>query len=1475
MASIHPSINAKPKPGFCRCLPSLRSCYPAFVKRRIQARKEQKEARDSDEVLMHLPYGLDKFGKEIFVEILQIGIKESFTTQEIRTGKAVSVSIQHEGNGRKVIWGNANAPLYARFGKSFVEDVRMVNRTINFDSEDETTRSTLRQMHSLAPTPEATKPDAAASAAASAASAKAIAATAVSTAAAVAKVYHDNTVKTLTEPCKLSNSAVSVAVPRSAAPAAAPAKRVVDARKVFYSHSAASPTAKGHMEAFIAGTLFDPKGKLPNERAGFRIVSAEELHGELKVKTWWPSTVWYAKQNKGMGNYVVVARHSLIALNTAVDNGYDLRVVTDSKTTDVGVYGRDNRKDKTDKAAVLPSFDMAKAKCLADALPKPLIDAYYKSFGLKCAPPDPAILYDFLLVPCEWDMSVAQLRAAASCWGPALGKQVRMRAFDFFNSDRNGVTCGLIPDTPENRKRSFDHGFITSCVSNSHGGSSSIGYHGDKAVFIHLGKRNEQFNYGISGAVAQQLENYWCGRPACDATDVGFRNFQAATKRNIKSCEKIMDLYTPELVGNEPMPGVVDLFVDSLLPPKDLLPSPPKGLLQSSALEMPIGSKASNTMRHAVARSKGAEGLKRLAAKDYNKARSLVRAFKVATNASSSTMAMLYYWIDGGGEEDYSWRYTTKEEEDFKAEWNDVENEYDDWVQQAYWGGEEELPDFDYDSGPEAFIPPFQRFVRRGRDAARDEVDETALGKPEPVKHCPQRILKMTQRLMYSHQPFAEEQPLQSAPSAISSPSALAPLMEGVEAEPLSSPISSPSALAPVMEDVEAEPLSEAPGAPEPPLLETPPVPLPVDDETPHNSTMHCFKMRVDKPRLMQQQGRSPFWIPRRRKSEPESPQQQMTVTQVSEEYLQAKAYTYATNIRDCISAIEGQASDAHAFDKLMHSFIGENPEKLKRISKRDYFESCAKLDLRGIQNQSEYWQQFIAPNIVPASSVQGATKVKNMTAKARATHSGKISKFKEPVFDGLFKQFKEWNWDEETNQARGVWPPQGPGAVCESLDNTLKENTKALPLDPRTVPQLASGYPAAVMDLDEDMYSWIKRNLEDLMMEKGCGWHLPGCRSKGEFCESMTCIPTILTKLTLVLATNLEWMAQLSPWDLYQAGLVMPEILKTKGEATKRSKQQEKRWRVIWQTCITQELLCRLIHGDQNTAETAAYQNGFTHTEEFPTFGNATGMGHHTPGLHETKAALLRLIRDDVGCAADRKAWDLSITRHLWYAEGQLRAILAAAGGAPPVFQDAQLKMSMLLSAHVVQVGQFVYQVDIFGLVGSGIFSTASSNGKLNQLLALDYPIHQLPAHHIVTYSDYHRYLSLVMGDDSVMRGGYRGMEGFIKHHALRGVQVTGATKDETPGPISDMTKVPFTSHLYDLVNPHTHPGVFDNTTKLAWRLALINKVSRDQAMGVLFAVRYTPYVSVVREMLAAINPEFKDLHYEDGVGFNLDGFL
>lgn len=251
-------------------------------------------------------------------------------------------------------------------------------------------------------------------------------------------------------------------------------------------------------------------------------------------------------------------------------------------------------------------------------------------------------------------------------------------------------------------------------------------------------------------------------------------------------------------------------------------------------------------------------------------------------------------------------------------------------------------------------------------------------------------------------------------------------------------------------------------------------------------------------------------------------------------------------------------------------------------------------------------------------------------------------------------------------------------------------------------------------------------------------------------------------------------------------------------------------------------------------------------------------------------------LIGDDVGCAADRKGWDMSVTRHLWMGDARLRAILCDAGGAPPEYQEAQIKMGLLLSAHVVQIGSYLYQIDTFGIVGSGILSTASSNGKINQLLALDFAVHKLPPEVLIPLiEEIKALLSLVMGDDSVTKGCPPDISEFVAHHANRGVEVTGAEKGEDPGPIKDMSAVPFTSHAYNLTTDAQPAAVFENVQKLAWRLALVKSLRKEQALGVLFAVRHSPHRDVVRAMIAAANPELADLDYTEGAGISLDSFL
>lgn len=944
------------------------------------------------------------------------------------------------------------------------------------------------------------------------------------------------------------------------------------------------------------------------------------------------------------------------------------------------------------------------------------------------------MLYDLVLVPCTWNLSKAGLRSARTDFGRAIGHSLHMRAFDYENKQRNGVTCGIVPDNAENKESVRSCGVVTHQIANSKGGSSSFAWEGDSICLMHVGSKGNNLNYGIPGPVLRQLEGRWLGRDPLKSADIGFKRFLQDMRSKAEAAEKIVDQYSPEIVGDRAKDPLADMIVDAMVGPGAILEA------------VTAGTKTDNARRHAAG-----SYIHSLAKKDYNRARKLVKEFKLASNVSGTAMQQLYYWMDHGDDEEYDYRFTDRETQQMEADMAEVENEFSNWLEEMLWG------------------------------ESLGALQQTPV--PQPV--APQPPAKVVKPPACLHSPMTVTLPV---------------------------------------------PCSLVVGT-----IIPPPKPAPG----------------------LEAHGKD------------------LTVIQVADDFLNQAVPEYATSVKDCTAHDCADKVECCEFDNFVASFL-TNPDKLHTTTMDELIDLCSEHPMSGKLTHSEYWQLYIGNNVVPDGPTNGARKLPHATPKAWVKANGTTKAFVEPKFEGLFAEFHEWNWDQAKHQAKGVWPPTGPKHIGDSLAAQLKDRSEACPLDPRTVPTLAKGYLAHVWQKNESVHNCIRRHLDALIMDKGVGWHMPpGINTKRDFIESMSCIPSVLVKLIMVLTISTKWLATATPWQLYQAGFIMPEILKTKLEAHKRAKVDTKRWRLIWQTCITQEIVSRILHCDQNSAEVAAYQAGFTHSPEFPTFGNATGMGHHDEGLHHTREAMKRLIGDNNGCAADRKGWDMSITRHLWMADARMRALLASAGGAPEGFQEAQIKMGLLLSAHVVQIGTYLYQIDTFGIVGSGILSTASSNGRINQLLALDYFIHSLPAGYEPTDDEIKKFLSLVMGDDSVMAACPNDVKGFMKHHADRGVEITGAEKGEDPGPIKDLSAVPFTSHNYDITTDNQPAGIFDNVEKLAWRLALVKSLRKEQAMGVMFAVRHSPHREVIRSMIAASNPELGKIEYQEGAGISLDSFL
>jgi len=607
-----------------------------------------------------------------------------------------------------------------------------------------------------------------------------------------------------------------------------------------------------------------------------------------------------------------------------------------------------------------------------------------------------------------------------------------------------------------------------------------------------------------------------------------------------------------------------------------------------------------------------------------------------------------------------------------------------------------------------------------------------------------------------------------------------------------------------------------------------------------------------------------------------------------NDQFLDADALQYAKHIDECETIPPATADEVRAFDALVTEVL----DKINTMTMDEFYQKTSDLQISGHVRDSHYFKVALDTHIVPADKITRDSPLKFARAMAHARSKGSNgAPMKEPLKEGLMATHADICWDSVNDEAHAVMPPTTAKAVIDSLNVQFKDRSRCKPLHPATMHILASGYPAVEWTGDITVQDAISDVFRSLILCKGVGWHLrPGITSKAQYvADAMSRVETV-TRLAMLMVTPYDILSHASPWELYQCGFVLPEVLKVKKEAHKRSKVREGRWRVIWQTCISAEILCRFVHGKQNSAEVCAYQNGLTHSAEFPTFGNATGMGHDDIGLARTAAAIRRLIEllTAAGFAADRKGWDLSITRALWVADGLLRAYLAEAGGCPPSLIEAQLKIALILSAHVVHIGSMLYAVDILGIMGSGTLSTAASNGHMNMGASIDCAVnkllHDLKFQALLADQKWEEmvvyvrdYLSLVMGDDSVNAGNIDAGQ-FVEHHAKLGIEVTGAEKGTLPSLGKERGAVPFTSHLYDLDHAADKPaGVFDNHLKLAWRLALLDseKVSRDQAMGILFACRHSPFLPRIKTMLGEINPEYGDLDYLEGSNLDLSGFL
>eukprot|EP00969_Alexandrium_andersonii_P111549 4926966-Alexandrium_andersonii.AAC.1 len=302
-------------------------------------------------------------------------------------------------------------------------------------------------------------------------------------------------------------------------------------------------------------------------------------------------------------------------------------------------------------------------------------------------------------------------------------------------------------------------------IANSNGGSGSFGWCDGSICIMHLGCLGNNTNYGVPGAVLKQLERHWLKKPPLGNADTGFQKFVKEMNACAIAGEQIFDKYQPEIIGHHATDYLAELIGDTVM-----------GL--KAGLEAPAGTKRGNARRYAAG-----ESLRRLAKQDYDKARKVIKDFRVATGAGSNTMAQLYYWMDHGADEEYSYRYSSQ---DFSRAANDQEldESFMEWMDsvQDQWYGESLAHDYEFGlEAPRVKIERLSEFESTSAGPAplvTETVKQSLLKPEEPTHLSQQQPALVTPAPPALHAPFKVRSPV--------------PMMGDLD---LSKPISAPAGL--------------------------------------------------------------------------------------------------------------------------------------------------------------------------------------------------------------------------------------------------------------------------------------------------------------------------------------------------------------------------------------------------------------------------------------------------------------------------------------------------------------------------------------------------------------------------------------------------------------------------------------------------------------------------------------------------------
>jgi len=328
----------------------------------------------------------------------------------------------------------------------------------------------------------------------------------------------------------------------------------------------------------------------------------------------------------------------------------------------------------------------------------------------------------------------------------------------------------------------------------------------------------------------------------------------------------------------------------------------------------------------------------------------------------------------------------------------------------------------------------------------------------------------------------------------------------------------------------------------------------------------------------------------------------------------------------------------------------------------------------------------------------------------------------------GLFKPFKERLRATEDIFFGLPMPPNSKEDIHKSLTYQLGRRLQGSfegyeeQID-RTVESLLNEFDPVDPSQDLPYLDWTIRQIYDqLDLTKSQGWtegFKSGTKKTWEDpIDFYELTKMVKLRLFIRMVFGAKAIAFLSPSDAVHFGLKDPEKLFIKDEPHSMEKLEAGKLRLIWAPSLIDTLILGVLTRRFDKQNIACFQHG--DTNEY-----AVGMGHHNLGLARTGEAIADMMqrakRDGFNSlyGADYSGYDISVTRDAMMEVSRLRKLKldeTKISNLHLAFVEELLDIEhLLLSAHVVQSGDQILEVRVFGIVGSGTLVTGSNNTLAN----------------------------------------------------------------------------------------------------------------------------------------------------------------